>query len=286
MSKAQLSHHAYGKHQVRVSKVRRSPKSNSDAELHEFIEASVNVSLEGDFAAAYTDGDNRNIIATDTCKNTVYAIAKDAPLETIESFGVALAEHFVNKYAHVSQATIELREQRWRRLLDCPHAFTGSDGETPTATVMAKRGEKTAVLSGLENLVLAKTTESGFSDFHSDEFRTLPDTDDRVFATALAAKWEYTHSGVQYAECRKAIRHAMLARFIDHYSRSVQETLMFMGKAALDACEQIDSINLSMPNKHHLLVDLQPLKRENKNEVFSPTEAPYGWITGTVDRKE
>lgn len=284
MSDAQLSHHAYGKHQVRVSKVRRPRQASPNAEIHEFIEATVDVSLEGDFADAYISGDNRNIIATDTCKNTVYAIAKDDPFEAIESFGVTLAQHFIAKYGHVSQATISLREQRWHRLLDCPHAFTGSDGETPNAVVTANRNEATSVQAGLQDLILAKTTESGFKDFHRDEFRTLPDTDDRVFSTALSASWEYTQPQVDYAACRETIRDALLARFVDHYSRSVQETLMLMGQAALDASDKITSITLTMPNKHHLLVDLKPLDRENENEVFSPTEAPYGWITGTVKR--
>ena len=79
-----LSHNAYGKHRVRVSKIKRDA---ADPSRHEFIEASVNVTLEGEMEDAYAKGDNRNVVATDTCKNTVYVVAKDDPFDTIESFG-------------------------------------------------------------------------------------------------------------------------------------------------------------------------------------------------------
>ncbi|MEM7625029.1 MAG: factor-independent urate hydroxylase [Planctomycetota bacterium] len=282
-----LSHNAYGKHRVRVSKIKRPRPRGLDTEhtdRHEFIEATVNVMLEGDLAASYTVGDNANVVATDTCRNTVYAIAKDDPFETIESFGVTLAEHFLKQYEHITQATIELAEHRWHRIDGHAHCFTGSDGETPTARVVAPRGHATTVVAGLDNLMIAKTTQTGFENFHRDEYRTLPDTDDRIFATVLTAEWAYATKDIDFAATRTAVRNALLAKFTDHYSKSVQETLYLMGNAALDACPTAASITLTMPNKHHLKFNLEPLGRENDNEVFHVTDEPYGYITGTVSR--
>ncbi|MEM9915179.1 MAG: factor-independent urate hydroxylase [Planctomycetota bacterium] len=280
-----LSHNAYGKHRVRVSKIKRSA---TDPMHHEFIEATVAVTLEGDLAESYTVGDNANVVATDTCRNTVYAKAKDDPFVTIESFGVTLAEHFLSQYDHLTKATVELREHRWHRINGHGHCFTGSDGETPTAKVIASRGETTIVSAGVDDLMIAKTTETGFENFHRDEYRTLPDTDDRIFATVLTADWNYSPpeagGAVDYAASRTFIRDAMLAKFTDHYSKSVQETLYLMGNAALDACADATSITLTMPNKHHLKFNLEPLGRTNDNEVFHVTDEPYGYITGTVTR--
>ena len=55
----------------------------------------VDVALEGDFAASYTDADNSLVIATDTMKNTVYAFAPEHLAGSIEAFGLVLARHFV-----------------------------------------------------------------------------------------------------------------------------------------------------------------------------------------------
>lgn len=279
----------YGKHAVRVSKIKpdpAGPKRGPDAR-HGFVEATVNVELEGGFDAAYTEADNRGVVATDSIRNTVYALAKDDPWDSIESLGVTIARHFLKQYDHVSRATVSLREHVWHRLGDHPHAFTGSDGETPTALVVVDRDGNTGVTAGLDDLMIAKTTQSGFEDFVQDEFRSLPDTDDRILATVLKAQWRYTAPGTDgfaFTDFRSAIRTAMLNTFGDHYSVSVQQTLYLMGAAALEACAAIEQITLTMPNKHHLRFDLEKIDRTNENEVFWVTDEPCGFIEATVGR--
>ena len=276
-----LAHNAYGKHSVRISKIRRN---ESDPTLHSLVEATVGVILEGDLDGAYVGGDNQSVVATDTCKNTVYVLAKDHPLESIESFAVTVAEHFLRQYDHLHTATVTIHEKSWQRLLGCPHAFTGNDSCVPTTEVVARRNKPTSITSGMDQLVIAKTTESGFANFHRDEFRTLPDTDDRILATSVTANWHYSQSPEDFAASRETVLSAMLARFIDHYSHSVQETLMLMGEAAIESCAQISSIELTMPNKHHILFNLQPFGRENNNDVFMVTDEPFGYITARIDR--
>ena len=277
-----LSHNCYGKQSVRVSKIKRH---GDDASKHELIEATVSILLEGDLSDAYTKGDNASIVATDTCKNTVYVLAKDDPFDCIESFGLKLAEHFLNQYDHLSQATIELKQHQWQRLGECPHGFIGGMTETPTARIIHRRNESPMIHAGLSDLVVAKTTESGFANFHRDEFRTLPDTDDRIMATSVTAEWKFVSGVVDFEAARQVIRQAMLDRFLDHYSHSVQETLMFMGTSAIEACSSIESITLTLPNKHHILFNLQPFGRENHNDVFVVTDEPYGYIHATISRE-
>lgn len=283
----ELTHNRYGKHQVRVSKVRRARQSPPNEERHEFVEVAVDVELEGDFAAAFTDGDNRSVVATDTCKNTVYCVAKDDPLESIESFGIAIAKHFLAQYDHVSDCVVRLKETVWDRLNDSPHGFVARDRAQPWASVWANREEGAlAVSAGVEHVLIAKTTESGFSNFHQDEFRTLADTEDRILATELSAGWVYADAKADFAASRAALMDALMKRFLDHYSVSVQETLYFMGQAALEACPAVTDITLTMPNKHHILANLAPFDRENDNEVFVVTDEPFGYITGTVSRDD
>ncbi|MBI1371117.1 MAG: urate oxidase [Planctomycetes bacterium] len=273
-----LVHNQYGKQRVRVSKIKRK------SDRHEFVEAAIDALLEGDFAASYAAGDNTKVIATDSIRNTIYVKAKDDPWTTIESLGVTLAKHFIDTYPHVTRSTITLREHLWHRIGKAPAAFVGSDGETPTAIVTLQRGGKVSVTAGLDNLMIAKTTDSAFKNFVTDEYRTLPDTDDRVFATVLTATWRYTDTDMDFAAARAAIRSAMLDTFANHMSLSVQQSLNLMGQAALQACATIDQITLTMPNKHHLKFNLASFGRENNNEVFHVTDEPAGWITGTLSR--
>ena len=83
---------------------------------------------------------------------------------------------------------------------------------------------------------------------------------------------------------RDRVRQALVETFAAHDSRSVQHTLYAMAEAALDVCADITEMTMSLPNRHHLLVDLKPFGLDNPNEVFVATDQPYGLIEATVRR--
>jgi urate oxidase len=278
---AALTHHAYGKSHVRLTKVVRH------ADRHDLKDLCAAVELEGDFGASYVHGDNSRVVATDTMKNVVFALAKNHALADLESFGQALAGHFLQHYAQVSTATIRLVEQPWQRLVargrKHPFAFVGGGSEKRTCMVRFTR-QGLRVESGLDDLALLKTTDSAFAGFVRDAYTTLPEADDRIFATVLSANWLYAEVPADWDRCHHLIRQALLDVFARHKSLSVQHTLHAMGAAALEACSQVEQISLRMPNKHRLLVNLQPFGLENNNEIFVATDEPFGVITGTMRR--
>jgi urate oxidase len=277
-----LTSHSYGKSRVRLTRVTRL------SDRHEVRELTADVRLEGDFADSYTLGDNRRIIATDTMKNVIYALAQGRPAEAIEDFAAALAGHFVESHDHVEAATVRLEEHSWRRIevgaVESPHAFVGAGSEVRTTSVRRNR-QGARVESGLDNLQVLKTTGSGFAGFVRDAYTTLPETTDRIFATDVRASWLYElGSKVDWDEAHRGIRTSLLECFAVHESLSVQQTLHAMGVAALEACGALEEITLTMPNKHRILVDLQRFGRENVNEIFVATDEPFGLITGTLRR--
>lgn len=278
---AVLARHTYGKSRVRLTKVTRR------ADRHDLKELTIDIRLEGDFAGSYTRGDNSHIIATDSMKNSVYVLARELPLPDPESFGLVLADFFLTHYTHVSLASIRLTEQPWRRVTvagqEHPHAFMGGGTEQRTCTVTVTRQER-RIESGLEDLLILKTTDSAFRGFIRDRYTTLADTDDRIFATILTAAWRYRDTTADWNRCYDLIRQTLLETFARHQSLSVQQTLYDMGAAALEACDAIEEITLAMPNQHRLLVKLQPFGLDNPNEIFVPTQEPFGLISGTLRR--
>ena len=276
-----LVHHHYGKAKVRVMKVTRAGAQHSLKELE------VSVMLRGDFNASYTSADNRLVVTTDTMKNTVYALAREKLGAETEDFGLALGEHFLKTYPQVEQADIGLSERGWERMTvgaePHPHAFLQRSAARAFARVACMRGESN-VESGIEDLLILKTTGSGFEGFAQGKFTTLPPTKDRIMATKLKATWAYEKRPAKYSATNGAILEAMLAVFAQNYSPSVQATLFQMGEAALAAAPEISKVSLIMPNKHCLLVNLAPFGIENPNEIFVPTDEPHGQIEGTVSR--
>jgi urate oxidase len=276
-----LGPNQYGKAEVRLVTVSR------DHDTHHLKDLTVSTSLRGSLAATHLTGDNSDVVATDTQKNTVYAFAKEAPVGEIEDFGLRLGRHFVDSFDQITGARILIDEHGWERIYvdrhPHKHAFARGSSERRTTAVTVD-GDRHWVVSGLTDLVVLKTTGSEFHGYPKDKYTTLPETTDRILATAVTARWRYQGSGIEWAKSFLEIRRVLLETFAELHSLSLQQTLYAMGAAVLEARPEVAEIRLSMPNKHHFLVDLAPFGLENKNEVFYAADRPYGLIEGSVVR--
>ncbi len=278
-----LAHSNYGKSRVRMVKVARHP------DRHELQDIEVKIALEGEFEAVHTKGDNSLVLPTDTMKNTVYALAKQVSgLEEIEEFALRLAHHFLKHNPQVSRVIIEIAENRWARIdVDGKphhHSFVKASDERRTTKIIATR-DQIEIASGVEDLLVLKTTGSAFKGFIKDPFTTLKETDDRIFATSVKAVWRYTHSKLPFAELWNGIHQTILETFAEHDSLSVQQTLYAIGQMILETCGDVVEVSLSLPNKHCLLVDLSPFGMQNNNEIFLPIDEPHGLIEATLTRR-
>jgi urate oxidase len=276
-----LGENNYGKSEVRLVKVKR------DTDRHELRDLIVDVALEGDFEAAHVRGNNTGLLATDTMRNTVYALAKDHLTGSIEEFGLKLVDHFLEAGPRVERARVRITEHPWSRIevggRGHDHSFVRGSGER-IATVVRGDAGSAQVEAGIDDLLVLKTTNSGWRGFLRERYTTLPETDDRILATKIAANWLYGSANVDFDRLWRGVRDRILAAFTDHYSPSVQNTLYRMGEAVLEGFPEIQKIHLSLPNKHHLLYDLERFGMENEGEIFHATSEPYGLIEGTVER--
>jgi urate oxidase len=276
-----LAWNAYGKAAVRLVKVDRR------AVRHELHDLTVEVQLQGDFGPAHTAGDNSPVLPTDTMKNTVYALARQGPVDPPEEFGERLARHFLGACPAARRAVLVLAVHRWDRAgaddKPDPHAFVRGPAERRLATVtMDETG--VGVEAGLDGLGLIKTTGSGFAGFLRDAYTTLKETDDRILATDVEASWRYAGPLRDYTAAWHSVRTSLVESFAQHQSASVQHTLYAMGEAALARRGEISEIRLVLPNRHHLPVDLAPFGLDNPDEIFVATREPYGRIEAVVAR--
>ena len=277
-----LAHNNYGKSRVRLVKVARQP------DRHDLKQLTVGIQFEGDFESCYRYGDNTRILPTDTMKNTVYAFAKLYSIEQIEEFARQLTEHFLTDNPQISKVRVDIAEDLWQRIPygGKPHAtsFMPAGGEQRTAAVTGTR-EGFVTEAGIDNLVVLRTAGSGFENYIHDPFTTLPETEDRILATAVKVTWTYMNDDIPFGPYWHGVREALLQTFVEHESKSVQHTLYAMAAAALERYEDISEMSISMPNKHCLPVDLSRFGLENNNEVFVPTDEPYGLIEARVTRE-
>lgn len=278
----ELGRNRYGKAAIHLVRVARRPEG------HRVRDLVVAVALEGDFDAAHTDGDNRLVVTTDTMKNTAYAYAREHLDGSIEEYGRALAEHFLD-FEQVDRATVNVRGHHWQAIdvagRPAPDAFVRGGEGTRIATVAATRAE-TTVEAGVEDLVAMKTTRSAFKGFPRDRYTTLPEADDRLMATKITAIWRYGAPDLDFDATFAAVRTTLLETFADHDSPSVQTSIWIMARAILERHDAVEEVRMILPNLHHWLVDLAPFGLTNDGEVYLSTTEPHGLIEATVRRSD
>jgi len=277
-----LGPNQYGKAEVRVVAVDRS------SPRHTLVDLNVSSTLRGDFTACHTEGDNSHVLTTDAQKNTVFAFARDG-VGTPEEFGLRLARHFAGSYDWITGARVAVESYGWDRITvagaEHDHAFRRAGSEVRTAVVTVA-GNDVHVLAGLSDLVVLKTTGSEFWGFPRDRYTTLAETNDRILATAVTARWRYSGTELDFDAGFAAVRTALLEAFAGTHSLALQQSLYAMGAAVLERCPDVAEIRMSMPNKHHFLQDLSAYGLDNPDVVYHADDRPYGLIEGTVLRDD
>ncbi|MHA7956891.1 factor-independent urate hydroxylase [Streptomyces sp. L500] len=281
-----LGQNQYGKAENRIVRITR------EGSTHHIKDLNVSVALTGDMTDVHLSGSNANVLTTDTTKNTVFAFAKEHGIASAEEFGILLARHFVTGLPTIHSARIRIEEYAWERI-ETPgpkrHSFVREGRETRTAQIRFD-GTAWEIVSGLKDLTVLNSTDSEFTGYVKDRYTTLPETRDRVLATQVHACWRHsghsTHSTPEadWDHSYRQAREHLLAAFADTYSLSLQQTLYRMGSRVIEKCPGIEEIRLSLPNRHHFLVDLEPFGLKNDNEVYYAADRPYGLIEATILR--
>jgi urate oxidase len=273
----QLGANRYGKAEVRVLRVARGAAAGGGDVIRDW---NVSTSLSGDLDATHLTGDNSGVLTTDTQKNTVQAFAGRLGAVEPEVLGLELAAHFVGSQPQISRARVTVEEFGWDRLGS--HSFARNGTLTRVARVVHDDVLGASVVAGLDGLTVLNTTDSEFWGFPRDEYTTLAETTDRILATEVSARWRYRGADTDWAAAFVDARQALLDAFSQTYSYSLQQTLFAMGSRMIAEVPAICEVRLSLPNKHHYLVDLAPLGLANDREVYYPGDRPYGLIEGTV----
>ncbi|MEA2369776.1 MAG: urate oxidase [Solirubrobacteraceae bacterium] len=279
-----LGTNQYGKAEVRMVTVAR------DGDRHSLKDLTVGITLSGDLEDVHLTGENTNVVPTDTQKNTVFAFAREAPVGEIEDFALRLGRHFVG-FEPIHRARVKIEEAGWRRIdvdgVPHDHSFVRGDCEVRSAIAVCE-AEAEWVLSGLSDLVLLKSSGSEFRGFITDPYTTLRETGERILSTAVTARWRHATAAPAataaggWRESFEATRALLLERFAATHSRSLQQTLHAMAEAVLTERPEVVEMRMSMPNRHHFVVDLAPFGLKNDNEIFRVEDRPYGLIEAAV----
>jgi urate oxidase len=245
----------------------------------------VSTFLSGDLADSHLTGDNAKVLPTDSQKNKVYALAKELGAVEPEAFAIELASFFTSSQDAISRARISIDEYAWVPIGATGYSFARSGELVRTTTVIRDVDSGTTVVSGIKDLIVMNTTASEFWGYPKDPYTTLPETNDRILATAVNASWRFRPSAIAGRDWGAAFtvaRQTVLDTFAATYTYSLQQMLYAIGGAVLTAVPEVCEVRLALPNKHHFAADLSPFGLANDREVYFAADRPYGLIEGAV----
>jgi urate oxidase len=253
---------------------------------HDPKDLTIALRFEGNFGAAFKDGDPAGLLPGEAIKNLVHRVARGQEHAAIEELGLAICERILEIHKTIGLARVEITEQPWARL-DAGgkaqgQAFTPGGVERRTASV-SSNGTRAAVTAGLENLVLMRT--GGFVPEARGHASDEPTVDglQRLFIAALSARWSYTSGDIAFGAYRQGVRAAIVETFAWHRGRTVQETLYAIADVVLASYLEIADVTLTLQERPYRPVDLLELALDG-DALFIAHDEPVGVVEITVGR--
>jgi urate oxidase len=261
--------------------------------------------LDQTLAPAYTDGDNSQVVATDTMKNFIHQVAIEFQGATFEEYLLFLAQRFFQTWGHVHSVRVSGRE------LPYPAAVVPTDGGFgPSGVLFSQGGGDYATASldvvrdstpgangarivahraGREGLHLIKVTGSAFADFVRDQYTTLPSVKDRPLFVYLDVSWQYAEvadavdpSHARYVAAEQ-VRDLVATVFHEFVSMSIQHLMHEMGQRILARFPQLCEVVFDGQNR---LWDTVVVSAENdKIKSYCDPRPPYGSLHLTLKRR-
>ena len=253
---------------------------------HDPRDLTVSFRFEGEFAAAFVQGQSDGMLPGETIKNIVHAAARRHGADEIESLGLELAAQVIERQPRIAKVRVEISEKRWQRLeaggkVQAQTFLVGSPEER--TAIITTNGKQMSVVAGIDQLTVMRS--AGFAPGrHVDKDDGTTDGLQPLLVGVLSVRWTYASGDVTFGVYRQAVRNAVVETFAWHASQSVQHVLYAIADVVLSTCDEIVQVTLSFHERPYRPADLFSSGTENADELFVVVDEPVGVVEVTVER--
>jgi urate oxidase len=286
--------------------LRPIPESTFVGRSNILLAADIEVQVLGTaFLDAYTKGDNRLVVATDTMKNFIHRESLAFDGSTLEQWLAFVGRRFLEHYPHMERLRVRGTEIPFEPAVV---PAEGEDGEFAASEVLFARqhGDRsnaeveldrsadgsiqlTSVRAGRQQLQLMKVTGSAFADFARDEYTTLPEREDRPLYIHFDVGWRYADPAVGAGDdmsryvAGEQVADLCATVFHQFVSLSIQHLLHEMGQRIMERYPQLSEVSFEGQNR---LWDVAVTSESDPRvKVYWDPHPPYGKI-GLVLRRD
>ena len=301
----------YGKAEVSTYRTKGSPlegltaipESSFTGRANHVLAAEIDIQVMGEaFQAAYTEGDNSQVVATDTMKNFIHRESLGFEGATLEGWLSYLGGRFLETYPQMERLRVSAEEVRF----EAARVPLAGGGFGPSHVLFHRRHDERGVASleveraagggvalgdlraGRVGMELLKTTGSAFSAFPRDAYTTLPDRTDRLLFTYIDLAWRYADPWVairpdaslyvaseQVADLAATVFHGFV-------SMSIQHLVHEIGTRMLERYPALAEVSFEAQNRTFDLAEEDAA--DERRKVYTDPRPPYGRIGLTMRR--
>lgn len=295
----------YRTHGTPLTGIAPIPESSFTGRSNVLMAANIEVQVLGTaFMAAYTEGDNRLVVATDTMKNFIHRESLAFDGATLEEWLFFIGRRFLETYPHMERLRVTGEEIPFEPALVASSDDDGFEtsqvlfgrtrGDRSTAWMLLERADDGDVRvadmgAGRRDLQLMKITGSAFADFARDDYTTLPERFDRPLHVYMDVAWKYASPGDAINRSHEAyvageqvadLVGCVFNRFV---SLSIQHLVNEMGKDMLNRWPQLAEVSFEAQNR---LWDTAVISESDERvRVYCDPRPPYGKI-GLILRRD
>jgi urate oxidase / 2-oxo-4-hydroxy-4-carboxy-5-ureidoimidazoline decarboxylase len=263
---------SYGKLRVPLQRVVKTAGGR-----HELLACEVSIEVLGEnFAAAYTEGDNSAVVATDTMKNFILRESLAYEGDTLEGLLAHLGRGFLATYPVMESVRMTGKELRFDRSSD--KLFVREHGDHGVASVLLDGDGVREAESGRAGLWLLKVTGSAFTRFARDEYTTLPERGDRPLLIRMDVHWRYGDPEAAHVDPWE-VREEVAATFDDFVSESIQHLVHEMGTRMLARWPELAEVSFGAENHTR-----DPAGEDGDRKLYTDPFPAQGLITLTLTR--
>jgi urate oxidase/2-oxo-4-hydroxy-4-carboxy-5-ureidoimidazoline decarboxylase len=265
----------YGKGDISVYRLRR--QADPAALGAPVFGATVKILLYGEaFWPTYTEGDNTNLVATDSMKNFVQRETLNYTGDDLEAYCLFLGQKFLSKYPQTEGLQISATEIPYGAINESGLAFQPAGPDAAFATLELVQGGEPVISSGVKGYKMLRLRGSAFKGFIRDEYTTLPDLNDRPLHMWLDTEWIYSDAKAALSEGKvtAAVRKLVHDVFCKFKSGSIQEVIYKLGERILAEVPPINEIHLEANNRTWDTIVESP----DLNGVYTDARPPYGCL--------
>jgi urate oxidase / 2-oxo-4-hydroxy-4-carboxy-5-ureidoimidazoline decarboxylase len=264
----------------------------------------IKVAVEGrEFLTTYTEGDNKNLVATDSMKNFILRYAGQYEGSTLEGFLEFVSCRFLKTYPQMTGIRIsgkqipfdELPISNEKESAPSDLVFRYSLNEQACAAMEVKRLKNELAIiahsSSIKGLKLIKVKGSSFVGYVKDDYTTLPEAYDRPLYIFLDISWVYEEVDDAAGEkperytAAEQIRDIAYTVFHEQNSPSIQNLIYHIGLRILTRFPQLKEVRFKSNNRTWETV-LDEIPVSSKGKVFTEPRPPYGFQGFSMTKKD